>query len=398
MSRRLALATTAALLLGAPVLPHAAAVDDPNDAYPKTGCVNYTDPTGDGQIGSHYGVPGSAVAPNDADLDITGVALHATPIALKVFVRANKLATKPTVGPGHVWAAAFTTLGKTISVSETTVSGAPQLSAKSVKVNGAANSTIKLDAIEDTAKSFVVFTIDKATFEAAVPGGLAPGTPLVGVNASSATYYPTGYDTADLISAPTGDDYAVGDDAACFPPPPSVLTNAGAVKAQFTDAAAVAAKLTTEAGTALAGKAVKFTIGGRSVTATTDADGVAKALLDPATPAGTYSLVTSFAGDGSAAKVDLTTPFTVTTEVTKLTLKVVKSGTKRTVTATLRDDDGKPVAGQVVAWYVNGKKVSSPKTTAAGTVTLTAQAAQTVVAQFNAVAGKYAASKVTQKV
>jgi hypothetical protein len=177
-----------------------------------------------------------------------------------------------------------------------------------------------------------------------------------------------------------------------------VLANTGAVTAQFTDAAAVAAKLTTEAGTALAGKAVKFTIGTKSVTATTGADGVATALLDPATPAGTYHLVTSFAGDASAANVELSTPFTVTTEVTKLTLKVAKSGTSRTVTATLRDDDGKPVAGQTVVWYVNGKKVSSPRTSSAGTVTLVAKATQTVVAQFNAVAGKYAASKATQKV
>jgi hypothetical protein len=396
MSRRLALATTAALLLGAPVLPHAAAVDDPNDAYPKTGCVNFADGTGDGQVASHYGAP--AVAPNDTDLDLTGVAFHATPVALKVFVRVNKLATKPTLGPGHVWNVTFKALGKNVGLSETNAGGVAALGAKSTKINGVANTSVKLDVVEDIAKSFVVFTLDRATFETALPGALAAGTPITDISVSSATYYPSGYDIADYVEPPIGSTYAVGDDAACFPPPPSVLTNAGAVKAQFTDAAAVAAKLTTEAGTALAGKAVKFTIGGRSVTATTDADGVAKALLDPATPAGTYSLVTSFAGDGSAAKVDLTTPFTVSTEVTKLTLKVVKSGTKRTVTATLRDDDGKPVAGQVVAWYVNGKKVSSPKTTAAGTVTLTAQAAQTVVAQFNAVAGKYAASKVTQKV
>jgi hypothetical protein len=172
------------------------------------------------------------------------------------------------------------------------------------------------------------------------------------------------------------------------------------VKTQFSDAAAVKAKLVSAAGAPLVGKTVTFTLAGKTATGTTGADGVASATLDPGVVAGTaYTLVAAFAGDSSAGAATVSTPFTVTVEATKLTLKVVKSGSARTVYATLKDDDGKALAGQPVTWYINGKKISTPTTNSAGQVVLkTAKPTQTVMAKFAGVSGKYAPVSVSAKV
>jgi hypothetical protein len=233
-----------------------------------------------------------------------------------------------------------------------------------------------------------------------VAGQPLTGT-LTGVSVTSRLVLPnTGTIAADVVQAEKAEDrtYTVGV-SPCFGPPAALLANTGRTTVQYSDGAAVAAKLTDATGKALAGKTVTFAVGSVKRTATTGGDGVAKATLDPGVVAGSYTLVTSFAGDATAGKVETSTPFTVTAEATRIVLSVVKRGTSRTVTAKLVDDDGKALAGQNVNWYVAGKKVSTMRTNSAGVVTLTtAKPTQTVVAEFLAVAGKYAASKATTKV
>jgi hypothetical protein len=114
----------------------------------------------------------------------------------------------------------------------------------------------------------------------------------------------------------------------------------------------------------------------------------------PANVTGTASMLVAFAGDADNYKVSLPYPVKVRAEVTKLTLAVAKSGTKRTVTATLVDND-KPranaVPAQLLTVFVNGKKVGAVKTDAKGkAVWSKALAGQTVKFTFAAVAGKYA--------
>ena len=83
---------------------------------------------------------------------------------------------------------------------------------------------------------------------------------------------------------------------------------------------------------------------------------------------------------------------------TAMTLSVAKAGSTRTVTARLTSA-GKPLAGQVVTWFVNGKKVGTSTTSTAGTAVLkTAKPTQTVTAEFAGVNDKYLPSKATTRV
>jgi FKBP-type peptidyl-prolyl cis-trans isomerase 2 len=193
-------------------------------------------------------------------------------------------------------------------------------------------------------------------------------------------------------------EYTVGHDA-CFPPPPSKLENFSDATVQYGDQAEVVTQLTNDLDEALEGKTVTFSVGAKKVTAVTDEEGVATAMFDPGALAGHVSLVATFAGDDTAGAVTLASPLTVTQEKTKTTATAGRSGTKRTLTAKVVDDDNQPVAGQTVTFLVGSKKVGTAKTSAAGTAVFTqGVAGQTVVANFAAVAGKYLGSKASAKV
>jgi hypothetical protein len=343
-------------------------------------------------------------APNDEDFDIRTAAINTTPTEIIAYLKIAKLGDGPTqtngqnvpwVGDRFVFQ--FNVGAKQLTYADGRTVGplAGQANApKQVPTNGV------LTSVFDKTNSYVILKVGRAGLEAAAGVPVPDGTVLTKLLFQTTALGTKADFRADQAKAATEAQqvYTVGDNA-CFPPPPSKLLNAGAVRTQFTDAAAVAASLTNEAGAGLAGKTVKFTVGSKSVTAVTDTEGVAQTTIDPGLPAGTYSLVEAFAGDGSAAAVTLTTPFTVTPEVTKVTFKIVKSGQKRTVIATLKDDDGKYVVGQLLNWYVDGRKVASGRTNSSGAVTLaTAKPTQTVKGDFTGVSGKYLKSSYTSKV
>ncbi len=190
-------------------------------------------------------------------------------------------------------------------------------------------------------------------------------------------------------------EYTVGDNK-CFEPPKSKLSLLTGTTVQYGDVANLSAKLTSEVGdTPVPGKTVTFAIAGVSTSRTTGADGVARAALTHNKAAGSYPLTVTFAGDDSYSTSTLSGALTVKQETVKILtpFKIAKSGTTRTVTITVQDDDKKPIAGQNVNWWVNGKKVTAKKTATNGTVTFTATAGQTVYAEFPAVAGKYLGTK-----
>jgi hypothetical protein len=148
----------------------------------------------------------------------------------------------------------------------------------------------------------------------------------------------------------------------------------------------------------LAGKAITFKLAGKSATVKTHSAGVATAKLALASNASSQTLTESFAGDASAAKAAVSVKFTITVEKTKIILSVAKSGTARTVTATLLDDDNHVVASQKVVVYVNGVKKTTLTTDAKGHVVYkAAKAGQTIKFAYAGVSGKYAASSVQQK-
>jgi hypothetical protein len=379
--------------------------------YPATGCDTVGDDAGDAHVLN-------ANVPTDGDLDITGLALQATATDVKAFVRIKALAAKPASAPGHTFSVNFTAAAKPVRLVTTAYDPAQLATAEDAVASGTATAPAKyapltyvsvsggyvatgIKATYDLAHSIVILSVPRADLDKAVP--FADGSEISAVTVRSATASPFagGFyvdSTAPSNAAAGTAKWRVGDNA-CFGPAPGILANAGAKSVQFSDAAKVAAKLTDAAGKPLAGRSVTFAVGAVTATASTGPDGVARAALNPRVTAGTYSLVTSFAGDTAAAKVELATPFTVTLEATRIALSYSKSGSKRTVVAKLRDDDGAALAGQTVDWYVNGTKVGSSRTNAAGVAQLTtAKPAQTVTAQFAGVPVKYAASKAATKV
>jgi hypothetical protein len=374
---------------------------------PVAGCNTIADGKNDGtpSVATANGSPvGTA---NDPDLDITGVAFETTATDIFVHLRIDKLAAKPATFEGHAFYGGFTVNSKPVLIEAAQTTGATQAVLESgvfaaypyVVVSGSRNASVRASVTYDTARSMVVLGVDRTTLGSAVGAPLTDGTVLTATLGKSYAVTPTGgtlgADTAQATAA-ADQKYTVGV-SPCFGPLPAKLTNAGVTKVQYTDAAAFAVKITNSTGKALSGKSVTFAVGSATATGVSGSDGVARASLDPKREAGAYEVVASFAGDTVAAKAEITTPFTVVVEATRITLSVAKKGSKRTVTAKLADDDGQPLAGQVVTFLVDGKKAGTATTNASGVATFAAKAGQTVVADFAAVTGKYAAAKATGK-
>jgi len=111
MSRRkvAVLGTVAALAAAsAPVLTgaHAATL-----VYPKAGCFDLNDPSGD----SHPDLQPSA--PTDPDLDILGVAFQSTATDFRAFIKVNHLADGPTTTDGHRYTVTFVFGNHTFSLA-----------------------------------------------------------------------------------------------------------------------------------------------------------------------------------------------------------------------------------------------------------------------------------------
>lgn len=388
--RALVGAVLATSLVGTGVLAFAA--DAPAaSGLPTVGCNTVTDPKGDGSTGSQEGLPGGA--PNDADLDITGVVFQTEPGKVTSYIRVDKLAAAPSPGLGHYWVVEFSALGKDVKFASSRLVEPLQTAYSAaflsdvVKIGGTTNKTIKLTATYDTKNSMVVLSADRAALEKALGGPLA-GTSLSKLHAESGFHVVTGYEAADYADAKAGDAFAV-DSNACFAPPApaaSPLTNVGATAAQYGDTAAVAAKLVDASGAPVAGKMVSFTLGSAKAVGTTGPDGVANASLVVTAKAGQASL--ALASDDLTATV----PFTVLVEQTAL--KAVN--TKGTVTATLTDDDKTPVAGQVITFTLGSKKATA-KTDAKGDAKVSGFPAGNVKATYAGAPGMYAGSSETAK-
>ncbi|MEW6011111.1 MAG: Ig-like domain repeat protein [Euryarchaeota archaeon] len=134
----------------------------------------------------------------------------------------------------------------------------------------------------------------------------------------------------------------------------------------------VTAKLTDLEGNPLPGRTIKFSINPETE-GVTNAQGIALGIFDPL-PLGTYNVNALFEGDSEYAAVDANSTLNVTPDEfpTILTLNNVKGskGDQVTLRATLTDEDGIPLPGQNIDFYVNGVYVGSALTNAAGVATL----------------------------
>lgn len=404
MTRR----SLAAVLVAVALLPATSHAADPppKPEMPRVPCAKrFADPTGDG-----YSNPTSTPAFNvqkTPGLDIVGAYLRTTADQVQVFLEIDDIPV-PTAMPAYDLAYRYNVSFKigTVAFNFAHIHKNPNTAA-------AFGGKIYPDSLPvmsgltgevDPATDFVYVTAPLATVEQKATVPLTEGTKIEAVAAKteylmSSTHSAVGDElkpAADAAVWFTGDDY-------CFGPPPGALSDVTATAVQYGDTATLRAKLVDEAGAAVAGQQLRFTVAGAApVVGTTDTAGVATVKYVAALTAGTKAVTVEFAGNEAVGKASAAGSLVVRPETTKFAaLKVAKpSTTSRVVTATLRDDDGKAVAAQKVAWYVNGKKVATVTTNKAGqSVYRGAKRGQSVQARFVAVAGKYlAASSKTAKV
>jgi FG-GAP-like repeat len=126
---------------------------------------------------------------------------------------------------------------------------------------------------------------------------------------------------------------------------------------QVTDPVTVGAALVDTDGAPIEGKTVSFAVGSATGVGTTDAAGHASAVLTLQGPAGASTLTASFAGAPSYAADGDSAAFTVNKENTTLTLSdaVAVKNSPAIATATLKEADGAPLAGQTITFLVQQK-------------------------------------------
>lgn len=253
----------------------------------------------------------------------------------------------------------------------------------------------------DTTKDVAWVAADRASLEQQVGQPLADGDQLTAIHAKTYLWETNGQVAGGVFQRPADQTDAepaaavqkVGDNR-CFPVSP--LTVRGA-SVQYGDAVTLTATLTDAGGAPLAAKRVTFTVPGESAprTLTTDAAGGVSVTLAAAPAAGTYPLTVRYQGDDYTGDGLGHGTLTVKPETIRMTPpKVTRSGSARSVTTTLTEDDPRAFAKQPVDWYVNGKKVATVLTDATGrSVFKAALPGQKVQARYAGAAGRYAAVK-----
>jgi hypothetical protein len=253
--------------------------------------------------------------------------------------------------------------------------------------------------------SWIIFTSPRDKIEQILGAPIPDGASFINVAVTTQIFMsPEMHSTNDGIDSTvtgTQDSFVVGGAIGdwCFGPPPTFIQSVSVAPAAFTDSSTMSATLLDENGKALAGKPLTFAVDdgtGKTVTATTDANGRATAAYGPIkVRAGTYPVTVTFPGEAALRTATATGTLTVSPEACVFkALKVAKPSAKtRLVTATLVDNDGHPVAGVPFTWWVNGKKVANAKTASNGTAVLkSAKPGQTVQAKFAGVSGMYLAA------
>jgi hypothetical protein len=267
-------------------------------------------------------------------------------------------------------------------------------------VTGGPNPLTGLGGGVDKDKNVVYVYADRASLEDQLGGPLADGDRLTAITGKTVLFVGSGATAsgvtqrpADKTTVPAADAVqAVGDDP-CFAA--SRVAVPQVVTAQYGDPVTLRATLADADGVPLAGRQVTFQLAGSApLTLTTDADGgVATSLAHPPAAVST-GFDFSYDGDELSGRGHGTGVLTVRPETILVApLKVTRSGTARTVTATLTEDDPRPFSSQPVDWYVNGKKVARVTTDAAGrSVFKGAKAGQKVQARY-AGSATFAAAK-----
>ena len=170
----------------------------------------------------------------------------------------------------------------------------------------------------------------------------------------------------------SSDVAATGEDATTL-----VFTAATDARGTYSDNVRVDVSLIDEAGDAVVGEPVNFELtgpgGSESWSDQTNGDGIAGRDLNLTALPGDYTLVARYDGkmrhfSGS----DADTMLIVEKETSVTSLVVSGKGAKRTLTATLAEDDGPRLGGQGIVFFANGTEIGRGTTNANGVATLPA--------------------------
>jgi hypothetical protein len=383
-------------------LPSAQAADPPEQ--PRVNCAKRVP---DSAVDDAYVNPTGIGAANQPSLktpglDLEAVYLRGTPDTIQLFAKVQDIPPPAEMSPRDLaFRYAFTIKYGTKSIDIAHWQKNPLYAAA---VSGATYPTTNpvidgTTAGVDPATNFVYVVLNRANLAKLVGAPVADGDPIELTAVKSEWIAQDNVNTrykADEIVPPAAlKAWTVGDNY-CFGPPPAALTDVTAAAVQFSDATPLTAKLVDELGAAMPDQQVRFTVvgGGAAMVGTTNGNGVATVSYVAKAAAGTYPVRVEFPGTATAGTATATGSLTISTEPTAFRPLGVKnaSATARTVTATLVDDDGKPATAQRVAWYVNGKLVTTVSTDSAGRSVYKAKPKQKVQAKFAGLSGRYGAA------
>ena len=208
----------------------------------------------------------------------------------------------------------------------------------------------------------------------------APNPNDITVNFPAAGTYPIELDYAECCGGTVSITLAFG--GTIVPPappaPPSTHTTAitynGDLSSDFNDPAHLSATLmdtSVSPAAPVSNKAVTFSLGAQSCTATTDSTGVAACTVTPNAAAGNYAVTASFAGDSTFVASSASAPFAVTLEEAGQTYAGdvnFASGTSGTLSGSLLEDGNAPIAGRSVVFTLGNGPTSQTCTATTNSV------------------------------
>jgi hypothetical protein len=320
---------------------------EPAVPVPADGCIGFPDEQGDSDA-----AVGPAGSGDDSDLDLLSVTGRTTSTVLAGHLGVAELSSGPSLPmfTGHRFQYEFAVGGKVVVLS------ADETGPGTGRIDGEVNESLVVEAVFDEPSSQVVLSVTRASLMQALGLALPDGTTLMGVAARSYALTPATATVADTASPEDARqaEYVLGD-STCFQPK---LTVSAPAEVQTSDPAIVTIGLTTSDDRVAEGQRVTARVGGGTwVSALTDAQGMTTLSLPVTDPAGTRALVVRTSGD--AGEGELRSAVRVLVERSVLSLRSSGSGSTRTLTATLTDDDGRALTAQRVVFTFSDRSVAT---------------------------------------